>query len=113
MGRIFMTFQSALIVVLSIGIFYCHSAEHEWLRARIWTNVDDKTPLNHGQQTIEVVLPRDVVFTSWGDCNPQWRYGAGANAPLVWDHFVCDIEKYDPRIEGYKPWHPGQDWPNQ
>lgn len=68
----------------------------------ILTNIDEGTPLNHGQKSIFVSMPRGTKFSSFGQCYPQWQ-SEREDGALFWTTLTCDVEKWDDTLLGYRP----------
>jgi hypothetical protein len=77
---------------------------------RISTSINDGTLLNHGQKAIDITLPNNVSFESFGGCNPHWVYAKGRTA---WHSITCNVEKLDFRLGGFIPTPPGDVWIEQ
>ena len=84
---------------LTIGILI---SGYENPSARIITNVDAGTILNHGQKSIYIELPHGVKFTSFGQCGPHWQADASAPHGISWTSMVCNVEKFDTTIDGFR-----------
>lgn len=92
--------QGAIILgsVFNAGMW----CQKRWYgEARVFTNVNEGSPLNHGQRTIGITLPEGVVFSGLGGCVPQWE--ARGHGPLYWTTASLHEERYDPTIHGFVP----------
>jgi hypothetical protein len=69
--------------------------------AKMYKFIDEHTPLNQGQREIEITLPRGKRFTSFGGCWPRWI--TNDNKLVYWTQITCNIEKFDPATDSYKP----------
>lgn len=70
--------------------------------AEVYTNMDDATPLNHGQKSFTVELPAGYRFRSWGGCSPQWQSPDPDHVAPTYHAFECQVEKYDPKFGGFR-----------
>lgn len=97
-------------VLLGVGVLAWNFFGWGPSEARIFTNTDMHTPMNHGQKSIEVTLPAGVTFASFGNCSPHWQSPDLAQLKPVWRSFTCNIEKWDAAANGYAPVAPGNVW---
>ena len=98
---------AAFYLVIGSGAMAAYQS-HFRPTARIFTNVDEHTRLNHGQQSISVELPPGVRFSSFGSCNPQW-----AAPGMDWNSITIDVEAYDPERMEFRPKAFGGGWLKQ
>lgn len=71
-------------------------AQKHWHgEARVYTGVDEHTPLNHGQKSVEITLPDGVSFANFGSCGPQWHVRHVDDTVAYWRSVTIDIERYD------------------
>jgi hypothetical protein len=121
------------ILVLAIGgwekimrklpwrkIFWCSMLAVWWFNVGMWTqtyehgsvrmwhNIDDGTPLNHGQISFDVELPHGQKFKGFGGCGPR-LYSEDGGKTVWWNRIGCEIEKYNPDTLAYEP-HAWNGW---
>lgn len=69
--------------------------------ARVIRAADDHTPLNHGQISVEVILPHGAFLTGFGECGPHWvQHG---NSEIDWSSATIESEHYDATLSGFVP----------
>jgi hypothetical protein len=104
MGELIM--RTVFVVVLSalMGFGVRTSFDFYFVpKARILTNIDEKTPLNHGQKSIDITMPPGVRFTSFGNCGPHWKSDNSVPDKASWSSIDCEVEKFDPQLGGFRP----------
>jgi|HubBroStandDraft_4_1064222.scaffolds.fasta_scaffold389923_2 hypothetical protein len=80
------------------------SLQKDWYgEARVYTNVDEHSPLNHGQKTVEIELPGDTRLTMLAGCSAHWHGDASAPEGISWHTAVINTERYDETIRGFVP----------
>lgn len=96
-------------VVVAWCAFQAGYNTHEWQRgsAGVFTNIDEHTPLNHGQVSIDMKLPHGERMTAFGECHPDWHADTQGE---YWDRVTCNTEVFDPLVRGFHPAVPTSHW---
>ena len=92
-------FQILMIVAVGFNLYVCFFPRTE---AKLRFNDDQHTPLNHGQATIDITLPKGVTFSSFGGCYPLWQAKDETSAPS-WHAITCSVERFNSDTFSYEP----------